>query len=50
MSRRRLILPAGVAVGLIVWAGCQSRVNPVPTTPGVECAILRSDHSLPPSC
>jgi len=32
MSRRRLILPAGLAVGLIVWAGCQARVNPVPTT------------------
>ncbi len=38
MSRRRLILPAGLAVGLIVWAGCQSRVNPVPTTPGSSVA------------
>ncbi len=24
MSRRRLILPAGIAVGLIFYAGCQS--------------------------
>jgi len=31
MSRRRLLLRAGLAVGLIVWAGCQARVKPVPT-------------------
>ena len=27
MSRRRLILPAGFAVGLILMAGCQARVD-----------------------
>jgi len=32
MSRRRLFLPAGLAVGLIVWAGCHARVDPVPTS------------------
>ena len=27
MSRRRLVLPAGLAAGLIVCTGCQSRVE-----------------------
>ncbi len=44
MSRRQMVLSAGLIASTVLWAGCQSRTTPVPTPGGAAVATGAGDR------